>query len=284
LLQHWITLNQHWIAQLAQAGVTIYHRDPSGGWIGARTRIHPSARLQAPFWIGPRCEIGQGAIIGPDALIGEGCLVDEGAEVTRSVILPRTYIGAHLQLDHRVADGGQLLDPDKSVRVDIAEAFILGSTRGDPTRPTWTERVVCLFLWLVLALPVALLGGVSTKEEVRHPVLPPFTLRTGQAGPLAVRRWRWLSEVVRGRLRLIGVLPRSDQSLLGVPEETADRIRAAAPGVFSLADCHQVHTTQHPEEWIHAACQALGEPSAMRRMVQHDLVRLLFLNPRLPES
>jgi hypothetical protein len=279
LLKHWMLLNRHWVERLSEAEVTIYHRDPSGGWIGARTGVHPSARLQAPFWIGPRCEIGAGAVIGPEAVIGEGCLVEEEAEVTDSVVLPRTYVGAHVQLKGRIADGGQLLDPGRAVRVDIAETFILGSTRGDPSEPTVLERMGCLLLWLVLALPALLLGGETTEEEVRHPLHPQFGLRTGSRGPLIVRRWPWLKEVALGRLRWVGVLPRTEAALGGVPEETADRIRAATPGIFSLADSHGVHSTDDPEEWIHAACQALGDPISMRRMVRRDVWRLMWVRP-----
>jgi hypothetical protein len=280
LLLYWMQLNHQWVKRLSGTDVSIHHPHASGGWLGTRSKIHPKATLHPPFWIGPRCEIASGAVIGPAAIIGEGCIVEEAAEISHSVVLPRTYVGVRIHLQNRIADGGLLLAPERNVAITISESFLLGSTLGDQTVPTFAERMLCLLIHLLLWLPVRIYGEKQTTSyEVNHPVLPPFFLKTGSKGFLALRRHSWFMHAAKGRLRLIGVLPREESALDKVPAETADRIRAAAPGIFSLSDCHNVHDSRDCEEWVHAASQALEDPVAINRLIRKDIVRLFFLKP-----
>src|ERR1700678_485 len=68
LLRYWFELQKTWIDQHAPAAHTIESKHPDGGWIGPRARVHASARMTPPFWIGSGATIGAKAQIGPYAL------------------------------------------------------------------------------------------------------------------------------------------------------------------------------------------------------------------------
>jgi UDP-3-O-[3-hydroxymyristoyl] glucosamine N-acyltransferase len=89
-------------------------------------RIHPSARLTGPCWIGSRSEVGADAAIGPNAIIGTHSVIDANSSVADSVVLPDTFVGARVHLQRMMADGNVLLDATRGTRVEITDSFMLG--------------------------------------------------------------------------------------------------------------------------------------------------------------
>ena len=256
LLQHWLALQKRWLAQRDTSAVTLDTRHASGGWVGPQAKIHPSAKLTAPFWIGAHATIGAGCEIGPDALIGRNAVLDENVTVRQGCVLSRTYLGRHTELVNAAASGGTLLHFDRGCRVEIAERFILSPVAGDDRGASASQRLMAAALFLLLA-PLAKLWCQSWEERVvPTPDGAPIRLRTGTAGPLWVRRWPWLAEIARGNLRWVGILPRAEEAWGLMPAELAAPLRASEPGVFSLADVHGCHDPADPEEWIHAVYQA----------------------------
>jgi carbonic anhydrase/acetyltransferase-like protein (isoleucine patch superfamily) len=93
--------------------------------VSAGASVHPTAVLLAPVSVGPGAEIAAGAVVGPYTVVGSDCVVDRGAAVTRSVVLPRTYVGEGVRLDSAVvapdrvvvltANGSALARPDVAV-------------------------------------------------------------------------------------------------------------------------------------------------------------------------
>jgi len=59
-----------------------------------------------------------------------------------------------------------------------------------------------------------------------------------------------------------------------------NRLREAAIGIFSLADTHGVHSADSPDEWIHAALQAI-DPST-RKLLRSQLWSLAWKSPESP--
>jgi hypothetical protein len=96
---------------------------------------------------------------------------------------------------------------------------------------------------------------------------------------LLIRRWPWLREVARGRFAWFGILPRSENQWAYLPSETADRLKATDPGLFSWADLQGCHEVESPEEWIHAAYQVLHNDGTAHRLLRRQCWRLAFRSP-----
>jgi NDP-sugar pyrophosphorylase family protein len=57
-----------------------------GGFVSPTARIAPQAELEAPFYVGPGCEVEAGARLGPDAVLVGDVRVRTGASVKDSVL------------------------------------------------------------------------------------------------------------------------------------------------------------------------------------------------------
>jgi hypothetical protein len=274
LLARWLELQFVWLSSRQSGEISIDRFLPPGTWIGPLAQVHPKARLIAPCWIGARARVGAGANVGPNALIGERSVVDDGALVRDAAVLAESYVGPKVNLHRMIAAGAVLLDAARGTRVTITDRFILASLGDRAARPCLVERLLALLLWLV-AVPWSA-GYLSAPTTEFTPLgWSGRRLRTGGRGPLLVRRRAWLWAVVAGRLRLIGVLPRTETELTLVPEDVRAIVAQAPTGAVSWADANGVHGTEHPLEWLHAAYQASELNPASRRGISRQIWSLL---------
>ena len=91
-------------AKLAYAARPLWGQDPSA-------KIHPTASLRQPFWIGRGVEVGAGAVVGPYVELGDGVIVDEGVHVSELIACR----GARIRNSavSAVAVGEQLIHDEK---------------------------------------------------------------------------------------------------------------------------------------------------------------------------
>jgi NDP-sugar pyrophosphorylase family protein len=83
-------------------------RPHAGGWVHEQADVHPEARLEGPFHIGPGCHVEKEARIGPGAVLVSHVRVDQGAEVLDSVLWAGCSIGAQAHVEGALlADGVQ---------------------------------------------------------------------------------------------------------------------------------------------------------------------------------
>ena len=75
-------------------------------------RIHPSAKLVAPVYIGEGAEIGANAVVGPFASVEPGSIVGKDTTMKRSVLLPWTIVGESLSLEGVVVEGSTFFKPE----------------------------------------------------------------------------------------------------------------------------------------------------------------------------
>ncbi|MEM9158280.1 MAG: hypothetical protein AAGB46_04460 [Verrucomicrobiota bacterium] len=278
LLRHWLYLNRKWVESIDTYRLRIEVQHASGGWIGPHARIHPGAKLVAPFWIQGKCDIAPGAQIGPNACIGENAIIDEDATIQNSVVLPGTMVGRHTMLDNVAVDGGLLLDGKHGCRVPIADSFILSKIGQKIKGAPLYERIFAALLFSALS-PVAALSRIDwTELSVHDGRGGELTLKTGNSGRLIFRRIHWLKEVFKGRMRLIGILPRPTDWSLEADNEVEHRLKETLPGFLSLSDLHDCHSPNDPDEWIHASYQALGANQDVSKIVRSNLLKLAFKN------
>ncbi len=275
LVRWWLDLNLDWLAARDPALVHVDSAREPGGWVGPRAIIAPGVVLKSPYWIGAGTLVGPGCVIGPGALIGPGSVLSEDIKLRDALVQGGTFVGGHLDLEGKLLLGATLLDPAKAARADLTDDFIAAAMRRPALSTPLSERLLAALLWLPAQL-LALAAGPRTTLDAALPGGARLALSTGSRGSLLARRAGWLGAVVAGRLRLVGILPR-DQPPAHLPAETRALLAHTPPGVFSLADLHEAHTPDQPDELAHALYQA-ALPEA-DRTVHASLGKLLFLRP-----
>lgn len=234
-----------------------------GVWIGRNTRLHPTARITAPVYLGANCDIGGGVTLGPSAVVEDACLIDEGVNVANCLVLSSSRVGEGLDLNNTVMCGTKVFNTKINAAIDIcddvlasdlASVSFLKLFSGLASRLTGSLLfVLTLPVLLVLAL-FALLRPQSRwvkKDFVRTPVPEnQYLWKTSQLYACQLGEQRrsgryalWydlftrvipgLSAVARGRLRLVGVSPRSAEELDELPRPWRDMLLAAQTGLIS---------------------------------------------------
>jgi len=220
--------------------------------IGRACRIHPSAKLVAPYFIGDHVAIGPDCVVGPYAAIGSGSLVAEGTIVRRARLMPHGFLGAHLTLEQAILFGRVLFNCKHRARVERLDSFLADSTEIKDAKVPWSERLLAFSYWVKFRLKLC--GGLPANgEEV------PLG---GQHYPGLAIAPRWAERIPRlwaaacGRMRLFGPLPRSDEQLSQLPEDWQAILRNAQPGAIAYSDCLGCHSPEDPAEALHAVYQA----------------------------
>jgi len=89
--------------------------------IGRGSRIHDTAVIEGPVWIGQDVEIRPGAYIRGGAWIGDGCVVGTNTEVKRAILLP------HAKAPHLNYVGDSIL----GAGVNLGAGTVLSNFRHD---------------------------------------------------------------------------------------------------------------------------------------------------------
>jgi len=94
------------------------------------SRIHKTARLIPPVYIGEGVEIGAEATVGPFASLERGSVLGRGTTMRRSILLPWTIVGEDLSLENVIVDGQTFFKPTE------AAAYVA----GDPFLSTYRKK------------------------------------------------------------------------------------------------------------------------------------------------
>lgn len=172
--------------------------------VGRGARIHPSAKVVGPVYVGERCLVGPGAEIGPNAFVGADSIIENEGILADCAVFPHTYVGPRLEVRRKLVYRSTMYDLDRKVSLDAVEDFLLGGTRPDRNMsPRLPERLAALLMAIVL-LPVSLLGLLAdlfTKDKGTPIGYPRPTADLFQR--VAPGLW----SVAAGRRRLVGIPP-----------------------------------------------------------------------------
>jgi NDP-sugar pyrophosphorylase family protein len=229
-----------------------------GVWLGRGARVHASARLVAPVWVGDNARVGPDAVIGPGAVVGGGAMVEKGARVQEALVLPGTYLGEALELRGAVAEAGAITHAGLEARVPVADAFLVGSVapaRASAAVVGSVSRVVAAAL-LLFALPVAMAGRALAPARGGSPRPSPRDL----LGRVLPGLW----QVVRGRVGLVGVTPRDERALAALPGHWREACRQTPFGLITEAMV-QLDPDSSPE-----AVAAADAFYSVSRCARHD--------------
>ena len=188
----------------------------TGVWISRNVRLHPTAQIVPPVYIGENCWIEEHVTLGPYATVGRDCVVNPQSTIRQSVVFPGSYVGEGLELMETFVDRNRLVNIRVGTDVTVTDDFILGSlfTRSFPQLARdWLSRLIALLLllglWPVLVLTAVFLrvtrsGPVlSTQEVVRLPVSPGQVARP--TFPLWSFAWVQNSETEKSNKPLTGI-------------------------------------------------------------------------------
>lgn len=222
-----------------------WQADP-GVWLAHGVVLHPTARMIPPVFLGDSCSIGKGCTIGPNAVISHNCVLDAHSQLTRSLIMPGSYVGEGLELDGVVVDRNCLVNVGAGAATLVKEDFIIGTVESGKVHHLLAgvvSRLAAGTILLLLALPMLLTALVlklvrpgSVLNRLRVIALPAdadetlwhaFDLLSFRLPEAAVRKDSSCCEFIRGWLgmpALLNVL-RGELSFVGVPPRTAQEIR-----------------------------------------------------------
>ena len=190
--------------------------------VGARSWVHPRARLTGP------------------CVIGSDCYIDRDARLRNSVILPGTYVGEGLEVDNAIVAGTTLIRVDLGIEIPVGEPKLLGSNGnviGEHIRQ-WPERLIGIAM-LAMSLPLWPLAVAASALAAPRALLTRrlitvkgLDLKTGQPVDRAVGAWQFTTRIpVLRHLPMLGLVARGDLRLFGArPLPVASHRPALPPG------------------------------------------------------
>jgi len=246
--------------------------------VGRGTRIHPSAQIEGPAYIGERCLISPEAKIGPNTYIGADSIVEDGAILADCAVFPHTYVGPRLEIRRKLVYRSTAYDIDKKVSLDAIEEFLLGGTqKTTQIGPSVLERVVALGSGTLL-LPVTLLGAVArlfskpADHQIGHRnVTMDFVTR------VAPGMW----SVVAGRQCLVGAPSLDAPSRRDVERLAPGLLETVPEGLISDAYVRFGPRPSLDELWASVAFAAAARDRRSRRslVVEYLCAAFGFSNP-----
>ncbi len=140
-----------------------------GVWVAEHARIHRTARVLAPAFVGARARLRAASVVTRGSVVEHHAEVDCGTVLEDATILPYTYVGAGLDAAHAVAGWGRIAHLRRNAEVEIADSRLLAIAT---TSASW--RTLKSAAALAAYLPVqALRGLVSAGRRAQPLVISP---------------------------------------------------------------------------------------------------------------
>ena len=254
----WMTAVQAWLPLSASRHRVGARELQPGVWVGLRSRISPSARLQGPCWIGENVWVAENAVVGPYAVLENRVVVESGVEVSHSTIGPDTLVGHFTEVRDSLASGSTLVNWRTGSRTTVPDAFLMCSLTP-PERLAKAGNLIGRSLAALLMLataPIAALFVLVAKVRYQ-PSLHELRAVRPQGSAVSTpyemvcyyelanvhgwfRMWPQLWNIVRGDFAWVGNRPLGPAEVAQLESEF-DRLWLAAPiGLISLADAEGV--------------------------------------------
>jgi NDP-sugar pyrophosphorylase family protein len=160
-----------------------------GVWLGRRARVHRSARIVAPAFIGDFCNVRRAAIVTRGSSLEHHSEVDCASVIDNSSVLPYTRIGAGLDVEYSVAGFQQVHSLQRKATVEIEDPHLIGLTTTYLsarmfTAASWLVTFLPNVLWKMLfePEPEPMHGAASTALAPSTPALddPPLAAAESQ--------------------------------------------------------------------------------------------------------
>jgi NDP-sugar pyrophosphorylase family protein len=98
-----------------------------GIWIGTAARVHRSARLVAPCYIGPYSKVRKGALITRGSSVEHHSVIDCGSVIEASTLLPLSYLGAGLDLTHSILGNKRIVSVKYGAELEVEDNSLVSA-------------------------------------------------------------------------------------------------------------------------------------------------------------
>ena len=134
------------------------HELKPGVWVGENARIHRTARVLAPAYVGARAKLRAASVVTRCSVVEHHAEVDCGTVLEDTTVLPYTYVGAGLDASHAVAGFGRLVHLRRQAEVEIADSRLLGTVSSSASWRTLKSGASLAFY-----LPVQAVRGLMQR-------------------------------------------------------------------------------------------------------------------------
>lgn len=248
LIEHWQFCIQEWL----NTNNPNSNEASNAFSVGRFCSIHPTVKLRMPVWIGDYVSVGPGCVIGPNAVINEGCILEGPSSVKHAAILPNTFLAGNTELNNAILIGSMLINLKYKACIDRIDSRIATPLNELSRLPGIWERLAALCLYAVFCVAAAFTPKAGVKEWRDFNGLSYLEYD----GPLWLSRRHYLLHVWNKKMRLLGILPRTQEDLEKLPQDWRNIIMKLVPGVYSYADLMGCHSPNDQQEPIHAIYQA----------------------------
>lgn len=131
------------------------HELKPGVWVAEYARIHRTARVLAPAFVGAHAKLRAATVVTRCSTVEHHAEVDCGTVLEDTSILPFTYVGRGLDAAHAVAGFGRVAHLRRHGEIEIADARLLGSVTASAS---W--RMLKSAAALAAYLPVQAVQGL----------------------------------------------------------------------------------------------------------------------------
>lgn len=270
LLRHWFQLREDWFSSVDDDHMEAFRTLA----IGRFCSIHPSAELRMPVWVEDYAEIGPGCVVGPNVNIGRGAVLEGPSRVKNAVITDHTYLAGHTELQDCYLDGGRLLNLRLGARVTNLDQIVADHLkRPSSQRPPLSERAYSAALYALFSVVDTVLPSNGTNGHREWQTFDGLSMVDGD-GPIWRRRRSWLRHVAAGRMRLVGVLPRTREQFDQLSPDWQQILKDAPRGVLAYSDLHGSHSPEDEVEPVHAVYQASAQSTQIRNAIRENAWRL----------
>lgn len=225
--------------------------------IGHHCNVDSTALIEGPSLIGNYSRINAGARISSFAIIGEGVIIDQAARVNSSVVFGDTYVGTDASISRSIVMANVIMNLDVGAWTSVVDPFLLSGVNKKIIY-TVSQKVfdkVFALIGLFITLPVWLGKGLirllrrkpffdtrtfmirdlyfdpASKEAARSAKFFYFN----DSGPF-VQRLPSLIDVLRGKIRLVGVRPLREADFDKYQEDWALQRFEALDGLYTPVD------------------------------------------------
>ena len=176
-----------------------------GVWVGEDVDIHPTARIEGPTLVGDNCRIGAGAILSGYSVLGPNTILADDAQVSRSVVMEDTHVGAYARIHGAILGRGASLEKGASVEegavvgdeVQVgAGAIVKPRVKIYPSRSVEAGAIVTESVVRERRAQRSLFGSHGISGLINVAVTPQMAVRLGMAYGSTLKRG---SVVVAGR-------------------------------------------------------------------------------------